>query len=242
MELAPFHSKEQNPVSGTIIAEEASSLMRSVFTWMFIALGITALTAWLFANSGLVGLLYTETGMSGLGWVVTLSPLAMVIAMSLGLNKMRTSTLTLLFIIYAILMGMSLSYIFIFFTGSTITKAFLVASGMFAAMAIAGYVTQMDLSRFGSILFMALIGLIIASVVCAFTHSTRAEWIISILGVILFAGLTAWDVNSIRRMSTYIEADSDMARKMGVYCALSLYLDFINLFLYLLRIFARSND
>ena len=119
MELAPFHSKEQNPVTGTIIAEEASSLMRSVFTWMFVALGITALTAWLFANSGLVGLLYTETGMSGLGWVVTLSPLAMVIAMSLGLNKMRTSTLTLLFVIYAILMGMSLSYIFIFFTGST---------------------------------------------------------------------------------------------------------------------------
>ena len=87
---------------------------------------------------------------------------------------------------------------------------------------------------------MALIGLIIASVVCLFTHSTRAEWIICILGVILFAGLTAWDVNNIRRMSTYIEADSETARKMGVYCALSLYLDFINLFLYLLRLFARN--
>ena len=240
MELAPFHQKEQEPFTGTIIAEDASALMRSVFTWMFVALGITALTAWLFASSGLIRLLYTETGMSGLGWIVTLSPFAMVIAMSIGLNKMRASTLTLLFIVYSVLMGMSLSYIFLLYTGSTITTAFLVAAGMFAAMAIAGYVTQMDLSRFGSILFMALIGLIIASVVCLFTHSTRAEWIICILGVILFAGLTAWDVNNIRRMSTYIEADSETARKMGVYCALSLYLDFINLFLYLLRLFARN--
>ena len=242
MELAPFHQKEQEPFTGTIIAEDASALMRSVFTWMFVALGITAMTAWLFAHSGLIRLLYTETGMSGLGWIVTLSPFVMVIAMSIGLHKMRASTLTLLFVTYAVLMGMSLSYIFLLYTGSTITKAFVVASGMFAAMAIAGYVTKMDLSRFGSILFMALIGLIIASVVCLFTHSTRAEWIISILGVIIFAGLTAWDVNNIRRMSAYIEADSETARKMGVYCALSLYLDFINLFLYLLRLFARSND
>lgn len=235
-----FHNKEEM-MTGTIIAESASNLVRKVFTWMFVALGITALTAWFFANSGMISLLYTETGMSGLGWIITLCPFFMIIAMSLGLHKMSTSTLTLLFVLYSVLMGMSLSYIFLLFSGATLTKTFLITSGMFGAMAIAGYTTQMDLSRFGSILFMALIGLIIASTVCLFTHSTRAEWIISIFGVLIFAGLTAWDVNNIRRMSCYIDEGMEDFRKMAIYCALSLYLDFINLFLYLLRFFGRND-
>lgn len=237
----PFHDRENSLQPGVIIAEDASLLMRKVFTWMFVALGITALTAWFFASSGMIRLLYTETGMSGLGWIVMFSPFIMILAMSIGLNKMSTSTLTLLFVVYSILMGMSLSYIFLLYSGATLTKTFLITSGMFGAMAIAGYTTNLDLSRFGSILFMALIGLVLASVVCLFTHSTRAEWIISIFGVLIFAGLTAWDVNSIRRMSSYIGAESESIRKMAIYCALSLYLDFINLFLYLLRFFGRND-
>lgn len=236
-----FHDKANGTMTGTVIAESASTLVRKVFTWMFVALGITALTAWFFAGSGMIRLLYTETGMSGLGWIVTLCPFIMIIAMSLGLHKMSTSTLTLLFVFYSVLMGMSLSYIFLLYSGSSLTKTFLITSGMFGAMAIAGYTTQMDLSRFGSILFMALIGLIIASIVCLATHSTRAEWIVSIFGVLIFAGLTAWDVNNIRRMSCYIDEGMEDFRKMAIYCALSLYLDFINLFLYLLRFFGRND-
>lgn len=236
-----FHNKESQIMPRTIVAESASTLMRKVFSWMFIALGITALTAWFFANSGMITLLYTETGMSGLGWIVLLCPFVMILAMSIGLHKMSTFTITLLFILYSVLMGMSLSYIFILYSGATITKTFLITSGMFGAMAIAGYTTQLDLSRFGSILFMGLIGLIIASVVCMFTHSTRAEWIISIFGVLIFAGLTAWDVNNIRRMSSYIDEGMEDFRKMAIYCALSLYLDFINIFLYLLRFFGRND-
>lgn len=237
----PFHDRENRMMTGTIIAESASTLMRKVFTWMFLALGITALTAWFFAGSGMISLLYTETGMSALGWIVMLCPFVMIIAMSLGLHKMSTSTLTLLFVLYSVLMGMSLSYIFLLYSGATLTKTFLITSGMFGAMAIAGYTTQLDLSRFGSILFMALIGLILTSIVCLFTHSTQAEWVISIFGVLIFAGLTAWDVNNIRRMSCYIDEGSEELRKMAIYCALSLYLDFINLFLYLLRIFGRND-
>ncbi len=237
-----FHSDNERTINAPVIAESASTLMRHVFAWMFAALSITAVTAWFFARSGMISLLYTETGMSGLGWIVMLSPFVMVIAMSMGLNKMSSTTLSLLLIIYSILMGMSMSYIFLAYTGAVISNTFLITAGMFGAMAIAGYVTRMDLSRLGSILFMALIGLIIASIVCLFTHSSRAEWIISILSVIVFSGLTAWDVNSIRNMSTYIDSGSETARKMAVYGALSLYLDFINLFLSLLRIFGRSND
>lgn len=239
MELTPFHSHEDS-MAAPVFEESASLLMRNVFTWMFVALGITAATAWLFAQSGLYMLMYTETGLSGFGWLVMFCPFVMVIAMSIGLHKMKTSTLILLFILYSFLMGISLSSIFLVYSGANITTCFLIAAGMFGAMALAGYVTRMDLSRFGSILFMALIGLVIASLVSVFTHSTRFDWFISIGGVIIFAGLTAWDVNSIRRMSAYMEADSDTARKVAVFCALSLYLDFINLFLFLLRLFGRS--
>lgn len=239
MELTPFRSSEES-MATPIYEESASLLMRNVFTWMFIALGITAVTSWLFANSGLYVLLFTETGLSGLGYVVIFCPFVMVLAMSFGLHKMKTSTLILLFLLYSVLMGMSLSSIFLLYSAQAITSCFLIAAGMFGAMAIAGYVTKMDLSRFGAVLFMALIGLVIASLVSLFFHSTRLEWIISIGGVIIFSGLTAWDTNNIRRMSAYLEADSDTARKVSVYCALSLYLDFINLFLYLLRIFGRN--
>ena len=241
--MESFHSKDRNLSEIPAYADNitTSSLMRRVFLWMFVALGITAITASYFANSGMFTLLFNENGLSGLGWVAMLCPFVMVIAMNLGLEKMKTSTLTVLFIVYSILMGISLSFIFFTYSGSTIATTFIITAGMFAAMAIAGAVTNMDLTRFGSILFMALIGLIIATLVNMFMHSARLDWITSIAGVLIFTGLTAYDVNSIKRMSAYIDEGSETAAKMGIYCALSLYLDFINLFLYILRIFSRSN-
>lgn len=242
--METFHNNEKEFISTSTYLEgdTTSSLMRRVFTWMFVALVTSGITAWLFASSGLVGMLFSENGLSLFGWVAMLCPFIMVLAMSFGLEKMSTGTLTLLFFVYAVLMGISLSFIFLTYSGTTIATTFLITSGMFAAMAVAGAVTNMDLSKFGSILFMALIGLIIASLVNLFMHSSRLDWILSIAGVLIFTGLTAYDVNAIKRMSLYIDEGSETAAKVSIYCALSLYLDFINLFLYVLRLFGRSRD
>lgn len=240
--MKSFHDKNETGIVEYADQYTSSALMRRVFAWMSVALGISALTAWLFASSNLTMMLFSENGMSPLGWIAILCPFIMVLAMSFGLEKMSAKTLGILFIVYSILMGISLSFIFLAYSGSTIVTCFLISGGMFAVMAVAGAVTELDLSRFGSILFMALLGLIIASVVNLFMHSSRMDWIISIFGVLVFTGLTAYDVNSIKRMGTYIDEGSETASKIGIYCALSLYLDFINLFLYILRILGRSRQ
>lgn len=238
--MKSFHDNNELSVTQYTDSYTSSTLMRHVFLWMAAALGISAVTAWLFAASNLTRLLFTENGLGLFGYIVMLCPLLMVIAMSWGLEKMSTGTLGILFILYSILMGISLSFIFLAYSSSTIVTCFVISAGMFAAMAIAGAVTQMDLSKFGSILLMALVGLVIASLANLFMHSSRMDWIISIVGVLVFSGLTAYDVNSIKRMGYYIDEGSETASKISIYCALSLYLDFINLFLYILRIFSRS--
>jgi FtsH-binding integral membrane protein len=170
-----------------------------------------------------------------LGWIVMLAPIGFVLLMSFGYQKLSASALTLLFAAYAVIMGMSLSFIFLIYTSASIFKTFIVASAMFGIMAVAGYTTKIDLTRFGSIMFMGLIGIIIASLVNIFLKSNTLDFIISFIGVLVFTGLTAYDVQKLKKLGNVVISGSEPARKMIIMGALTLYLDFINLFLFLLR-------
>jgi len=218
----------------------AKTFLSGVFMWMFLALGITAATSYVFATTpSLIGMLINpETGsMSITGWVVMLAPLGLVLWMSMGFQKMSASTMVLVFVLYSLLMGASLSFIFLMYTGASIAKTFLITASMFGVMAVVGYTTKTDLSKFGSILMMGLIGIIIASVVNMFMRSGTMDYIISFLGVLIFTGLTAYDVQKLKRIGAQMGSEGEMTRKFTIMGALTLYLDFINLFLFLLRFF-----
>ncbi len=218
----------------------AKTFLSGVFMWMFLALGITAATAWLFATTpSLISMLYnSETGgMSITGWIVMLAPLGLVLLMSARINRLSASTMVLVFIVFSLLMGASLSFIFLTYTGASIAKTFVITSAMFGSMAVLGYTTKTDLSKFGSIMFMGLIGIIIASVVNMFMRSEMMDYIISFIGVLVFTGLTAYDVQKLKRIGSQVDAETESARKLTIMGALTLYLDFINLFLFLLRFF-----
>ena len=168
-------------------------------------------------------------------WIIMLSPLAFILAMNFGIQKMRASTLQGLFWAFAALMGLSLTNIFMIYTGASVTRVFFITAGTFASMSLYGYTTKRDLSKFGSFLFMGLIGIIIASVVNIWMQSSAMLFAISVVGVLVFVGLTAHDTQTIKRM--YIEGEhSETASKKAVMGALSLYLDFLNLFMMLLHL------
>ena len=208
------------------------SYITHVFSWMFFALGLTAVIAYWFASShNLLNLLYTETGISGLGWVITFAPLGLVLLMSFGYEKLSLPAIGGLFVLYSILMGMSLSTIFLIYSIRSIVITFAVTGGMFGIMAITGYTTKMDLSKFGSIMFMGLIGIILASIINLFARSQSLDYIVSFIGVLVFTGLTAYDVQKLKYIGE-IQKDN---RKSAILGALTLYLDVINIFLFLLR-------
>jgi hypothetical protein len=215
----------------------AKNFISNVFSWMGIALAITAVTAYYFGTDmELISLLYQpEGGMTILGWIVMLAPLGLVLLMGMGFNRLSYSALVVVFGIYAVLMGMSLSFILLIYTTASIFQTFLVTSLLFGVMAIVGYTTKTDLTKFGSILMMALIGIIIASVVNFFLNSAAFDYFISFIGVLVFTGLTAYDVQKLKRIGAGIEYQGVNANKLTILGALTLYLDFINLFLFLLR-------
>ncbi|MFK5857001.1 MAG: Bax inhibitor-1/YccA family protein [Bacteroidota bacterium] len=218
----------------------AKTFLAGVFLWMGLALSITAIVSWLFASdAALMGMLInTQTGkMNMTGWVVMLAPLGLVLWMSFGYQKLSASTLVLIFIAYSALMGMSLSFIFLVYTLPSIAKTFVITAGMFGFMGVLGYTTKTDLTKFGSIMKMGLVGLIIAMVVNIFMQSDTMEYIISFIGVLVFTGLTAYDVQKLKRIGASVSLGTETARKVTIMGALTLYLDFINLFLFLLRFF-----
>ena len=227
--------------------ELSNSFVANVFMWMFGALGLTALTAYLFGTDiDLIMTMFSEkadgsVSMNIFGWIVMLSPLAIVLIMTWTAEKMKASTMVILYIVYSVLMGMSLSFIFLAFTSASIFKTFIITAGMFGIMAVVGYTTNTDLTKLGSILLMALIGVIIASLVNMFMGSESLDYIISIAGVIIFTGLTAYDVQKIKQIGMTGIENNDTMTKISIFAALSLYLDFINLFLYLLRFFGKRN-
>ena len=215
----------------------AANFIANVFAWMGIALAITAFTAYYFAsNENLINLLFNpETGMTVLGWVVMLAPFGFVLAMGMGFQRFSAGTLTLLFGVFSVLMGASLSFILLIYTASSVFLTFAVTAGMFGIMSFVGYTTKTDLTKFGSLMMMGLIGIIIASVVNMFMHSEAFDYIISFIGVLVFTGLTAYDVQKLKRIGAGVQYGAESTKKLVIMGALSLYLDFINLFLFLLR-------
>jgi len=231
-----FFAAQQDVPSGAL----AKTFMSQVFVWMAIAMVVTAVTAYLFAGSQeLIGsLINFETGkMTAMGWIVTLAPIGFVLLMSFGFQRLSPAIMTLLFIAFAVLMGMSLSFVLLIYTAASVYKTFAVASAMFGVMAVLGYTTKTDLTRFGSIMMMGLIGLVIAMLINMFMQSSTMDYIISIIGVLIFTGLTAYDVQKLKRIGAGmgVEMADANARKLSIMGALTLYLDFINLFLFLLR-------
>ena len=215
-------------------------LMRKVYLWMTLALVITGFTAYYVAhNETLMTALVTN---QILFWGLVIGELALVIGLSAAINKLSLTVATLMFVIYSVVNGATMSFIFLVYTYSSITNVFFISAGTFAAMALFGYFTKADLSSMGKILMMALIGIIIATIVNFFTKSDGLAMILNYLGVLVFVGLTAYDSQKIKNMMMAAPDAGEVAQKMALLGALSLYLDFINLFLYLLRILgARRN-
>jgi len=215
------------------------ALMRKVYTWMALALAITGITAYGVASSpNLLNLIFSNQMVF---WGMLIGEFALVMILSARLGKLSLTTATMLFILYSVLNGATMSCIFLIYTMASIAKTFFICAGTFGVMALYGLNTKRDLSKMGTFLIMALVGLIIASVVNIFVKSTGFDLIISYLGVLIFVGLTAWDTQKIKNWLANADMADEGAHKIALLGALSLYLDFINLFLYLLRIFGRRD-
>ncbi len=225
------------------------SYMLSVYNYMAVGLGLTGLVAWATFQAAVVatpeGLALTGFGnaiyASPLKWVVMLAPLAMVFFLSFRVSKMSLSAAQISFWAFAGLMGLSLSSIFLVYTGVSITRVFFITAASFGALSLYGYTTKRDLSGFGSFLMMGLFGIIIASLVNLFLQSTMMQFVISIIGVLVFAGLTAYDTQRIKEMYWVGDAAA-AAGKKAIMGALSLYLNFINMFLMLLQLFGNQRN
>ncbi len=214
------------------------SYMLKVYNYMASGVLLTGIVAMLFANSGMAQSVMVNGGI--LRWVIMLSPLALIYAMNSGMNRMQTSSLQAMFWAFATLMGLSMSTIFLVFTGSSIAETFFATAASFAGLSLYGYTTKRNLTGMGSFLIMGLVGLLVASIINIFMHNSTMQWVISSIGVLIFAGLTAYDTQRIKSMYQYV-AGSDMVGKTAIMGALSLYLDFINMFQFLLSFMGNRN-
>jgi len=224
-------------VVGSSARPVSKTYMASVFLWMFAGLGISALFAFIFASNMS---LMMEVFTTPLRWVIMLAPFAFLLVMQFGIQRLSVGMMTLLFILFSVTMGISLSAILLVYTAGSVIGCFTAASAMFGVMALLGYTTDKDLTSFGRIMFMGLIGIVIASLINMFIGSSRMDYIISIIGVAVFTGLTAYDVQMLKRVGAGIEYEGTgaaEAKKLSIMGALRLYLDFINLFLMLIRLF-----
>ena len=214
------------------------SYMQKVYNFMAGGLCVTALAAWLVANTSLINVFLNITPqgatLSGFGWLAFIAPIIMVFAFNWVVNSGTAKQVQLLFWGYAALMGISLTPIFLLYTNSSLVRVFLITAGSFGALSLYGYTTKRDLTGLGSFLYMGLFGLIIALIVNMFLKSSGLDWALSIIGVGIFSGLTAYDSQRIRSIYSSIDSDETITKK-ALSGALGLYLDFINLFLYLLR-------
>lgn len=213
-------------------------LMRKVYVWMTLALAITGLTAYGVATSP--GVLQAIYGNKILFWGLIIAEFALVVGVSSALHRLSLATATLMFVLYSVINGALLSYVFLVYTASSVATVFFITAGTFAAMALVGYTTKTDLSSMGKILLMALIGLIIATLVNMFIKSEGMTLLLSYVGVLVFVGLTAYDSQKIKQMLLQAPDAGEVGQKVALMGALTLYLDFINLFIYLLRIFGKK--
>ncbi|MBO5025619.1 MAG: Bax inhibitor-1/YccA family protein [Bacteroidaceae bacterium] len=209
------------------------ALMRNVYVWMTMALAVTGLTAFYVASTP--ELLYAIFSSKLAFWGLFIAELAVVMILTSCIKKLSFPVAALMMAAYSILNGVTMSAIFIVYTLSSIASTFFITAGTFAAMAVVGYTTNRDMTKIGGILFMGLIGLVIAVVVNMFLGSSLMDYIISVFGVLIFTGLTAYDSNKIKAMLMQCDRVDDNTQKIALLGSLSLYLDFVNLFLYLLR-------
>ena len=227
---------EYEPRAGAV---SVAQFFNAVYAWMAAGLGLTAVVAWwvstrpdlmaqIFRGPVLIGLIVVE--------------LALVFTISAAVNKLNAAVATGLFMLYSALNGLTLSAIFIIYAQATLASAFLITAGMFGAMSIYGFVTKRDLTALGSLLFMALVGLIIASLVSVFWRNSMLTTVINYAGVLIFVGLTAYDTQKLKEIAVYTAHDAAMSARLSVNGALTLYLDFLNLFLFLLRILGGRRD
>lgn len=221
----------------------SNTFISNVFSIMFLGLTITAVVSWWFAQSGLVFNLYNvETGgLNGLGYLIMFAPLGISLIMQMAYQKFSKLVLFLLFTVYALLLGMSLSFIFLAFTGTSIAVTFGVTAGTFGGMALLGYTTKTDLSKFGGIMMMAFWGIFLASMVNMFIGSTGLDLIISLVGVLVFTGLTAYFMQNMKKIANDPTIDSNDKAKLAIIGGLQLYILFINLFMTLLRFLGDRN-
>lgn len=234
----PYHGEE---LSRTIVDDSYTVLVRQsvtrAFVWMTLGLAITGLTSLFIADSNLIEVLFS----SGSFWMLVIAELAVVWFLSSRIMKLSMPVATAAFAVYSLLNGVMLSPIFLVYTGESIASTFFITAATFGTMAVFGYTTKRDLSSWGSYLMMGLIGLIIASVVNIFLGSSLLMWAVSYLGVLIFVGLTAYDTQQIKAMIANSVGDEEQTKKVALLGALHLYLDFINLFIYLLRLFGRRD-
>ena len=216
-----------------------STVLKNVYLWMTAALAISGLTAMFVAKSPVIlSLIFAN---SFTMWGFFLAQIALVWFISARIHSLSIPTAVMLFTLYAVMMGVTLSSIFLAYTTASITNVFFITAGTFGAISLYGYTTKRDLSSWRTILLMGLIGLIIASLVNYFLNSEMLYWIISYVGVIVFVGLTAYDTQKIKQMALEVGTNEDAGKRVALLGALVLYLDFINLFLYLLRIFGNRD-
>jgi len=214
--------------------------IRRVYNWMGLGLAATAVVAlYTASNPQLLGMIF---GNSLVFFGLILAELGLVIWLSAAISRLHYSTASLMFFVYSALNGLTMSVIFLAYTRASITSTFFVTAGTFGAMSFYGYTTKRDLSSWGSFLFMGLIGIILASVVNIFLQSPMMYWLVTYAGILVFVGLTAYDTNKLKEMALAGFADAEAEGKSAVMGALALYLDFINLFLMLLRIFGSRRD
>lgn len=224
--------------SSTLVDAGLRSYMQKIYNFMAGGLCLTALSAWVVANTSLLGVFFTVTPegatLSGFGWLAFIAPLIMVFAFGWVISRGTLAQVQMLFWTYSAVMGISLTPILLLYTGSSLTRVFLISAGAFGGLSLWGYTTKRDLTGMGAFLRMGLFGLIIALIVNLFIKSSGFDWALSVIGVIIFSGLTAYDTQNLKMM--YHPADSaEISGKKALSGALQLYLDFINLFLYLLR-------
>ncbi|HVY21434.1 MAG TPA: Bax inhibitor-1/YccA family protein [Bauldia sp.] len=244
---------ENQPRYGATVAQSGAeavdqglrAYMLRVYNYMTIGLVLTGVTAWAVVNTSLINLFFQQSetgfGLTLLGWVAFLAPLALVFVFSFGIQRMSVATAQLLFWVYAALMGVSLSPILLLYTGASVSRTFFITAATFGAMSLWGYTTSRDLTGMGRFLIMGVIGIIIASIVNIFLGSAAVDFAISIIGVLAFTGLTAYDTQKVKEMY-FVGDDGTVAGRKAIMGALNLYLDFVNLFLFLLRLFGSSRN
>lgn len=232
-----FEIKEVARGTDMPVASALPALMRKVYVWMTLALVITGFTAYAVATSP--GLLMAIVGNRFVLLGLIVAELALVVGISGAINRLSLAVATLMFVLYSVINGATLSVVFLAFTMSSITSVFFITAGTFATMALVGYTTKKDLTSMGRMLFMALIGLVIATVVNMFMRSSGLDMILNYVGVLVFVGLTAYDTQKIKEQLMVADNMGEAAQKVALVGALTLYLDFINLFLYLLRILGK---